>query len=259
MPEFDLDLTGGRERATGGAWDEPILAGHIADKVVDRLVTAVALGVYVPSQQLPTERELAATLGVSRTTIRDALQRLTETGYLEVRRGRNGGYFVLSDWGPSSAERVRRHLVPNWDTFEAMFDARNLIEPVIAGAAAERRTPQDCEAIATALQAYVDALDHDSSRRADESLHRAIAEASHNKVLLALSLQLRAKVSLNLGAEPYSDEVRRMAIEQHQQLAQAVIDGRALDAAAVAAVHFTLSEDLIRDLVRRADEGQGQQ
>ena len=53
-------------------------------------------------------------LGVSRTSVREALKQLTDTGYLEVRRGRNGGYFVLADWGPASAEHVRRHLVANW-------------------------------------------------------------------------------------------------------------------------------------------------
>jgi DNA-binding FadR family transcriptional regulator len=254
--EVELELGNGSGRTAGESWHDPIVTEHIADKVVDRLVTAVALGVYVPSQQLPSERELASTLGVSRTTVRDALKRLTETGYLEVRRGRNGGYFVLSDWGPSSAERVRRHLVPNWKSFETMFDARNLIEPLIASTAAERRTDADCIAISDALREYLDAPDHDHSRRADESLHRAIAEASHNSVLVSISVQLRASVSLNLGAEPYTDDVRRKAVEQHQQLAAAVIEGRAADAAAIAAVHFTLSEGLIRDLVRRAEGGE---
>src|SRR5665647_136333 len=146
-----------------------IVVRHIADDVVDRLVTAVALGVYVPSQQLPTERELASMLGVSRTSVREALKQLTDTGYLEVRRGRNGGYFVLANWGPTSAEHVRRHLVANWSEFEQIFDARTLIEPLIARTAALRRTANDMQQIAAALQAYLDAPDHDASRRADSS------------------------------------------------------------------------------------------
>lgn len=254
---LDLDFGAAFEGPAVEILGEPIVTDHIADKVVDRLVTAVALGVYVPSQQLPSERELAAMLGVSRTTVRDALKRLTESGYLEVKRGRNGGYFVLSDWGPSSAERVRRHLIPNWEAFEGLFDARNLIEPLIARTAAQRRTPADSAAIEIALQAYIDARDHDSSRRADESLHRAIAEAAHNDYLLSISLQLRANVTLNLGAEPYSDEVRRKAIEQHQELANAVIESRPDDAGEIALHHFKLSEGMIRDLVSRAEHEDG--
>lgn len=238
---------------TGHVWGAPIVMRHIADDVVDRLVTAIALGVYVPTQQLPTERDLAAMLGVSRTSVREALKQLTDTGYLEVRRGRNGGYFVLANWGPSSAEHVRRHLVPNWSEFEHLFDARTLFEPLIARTAAERCTASDAIAITEALDAYLAAPDHNASRTADSSLHQAIAEATHNPFLVAISLDFRTRISLNLGAEPYTDEVRRTAILQHRQLVEAVTGGHGDDAAAIAGRHFTLSENLIRELVARAE------
>ena len=106
-------------------------------------------------------------LGVSRTSVREALKQLTDTGYLEVRRGRNGGYFVLANWGPTSAAHVRRQIIANWQAFEQIFDARTLIEPLIARTAAARRTESDMQAMATALRAYLDARDHDASRRAD--------------------------------------------------------------------------------------------
>jgi DNA-binding FadR family transcriptional regulator len=237
----------------------PIVGRRIAEDVVDRLVTAVALGLYVTGQQLPTERELATMLGVSRTSVREALKELTDTGYLEVRRGRTGGYFVLANWGPDSAEHVRRQLVDNWAEFEHMFDARRLIESTIAHAAAERRTGGDMKPIHVALQAYLDAPDRDASRRADSALHRAIAQATHNPILVDLSVDMRTRISLNLGAEPYTEEVRRIAIVQHQELVAAIEEGRADDAAAIAARHFTLTERLMREIVARAgaEEKQG--
>jgi len=234
-------------------WDAPIVSRRVADDVVDRLVTAVALGVYVPGQQLPTERELSAMLGVSRSSIRAALQMLTEGGYVEVRHGRTGGYFVLAEWGPASAAHVRRHLVANWGQFEHVFDARTLIEPLIARTAAARRTQGDMAPIRAALRAYLDASNRDASRQADTSLHRAIAEATHNPILVATSTDLRARITLNLGAEPYTDAVRATAIEQHQQLVEAVAEGRGDDAAGIAARHFDLSEQLIRRLVKRSE------
>lgn len=234
-------------------WGAPIVARHVADDVVDRLVTAVALGLYVTGQQLPTERDLAAMLGVSRTSVREALKQLTDKGYLEVRRGRNGGYFVLANWGPSSAEHVRRQIIANWSEFEHIFDARTLVEPMIARTASARRTDADIAAMAKALQAYLDAPDHDASRRADSALHLAIAEATHNPILVAMSVDLRARITLNLGAEPYTDAARRTAIGQHTELVAAVREGRGDDAAAIAATHFTLSENLIRQLVDRAE------
>ena len=193
-------------------------------------------------------------LGVSRTSVREALRQLTDTGYLEVRRGRNGGYFVLANWGPTSAEHVRRQIIANWSEFEHIFDARTLVEPMIARTAAARRTEADIAAMAMALQAYLVAPDHDASRRADSALHLAIAEATHNPILVAMSVDLRAKITLNLGAEPYTDAVRRTAIGQHTELVAAVTEGRGDEAAAIAATHFTLSENLIRQLVDRAEQ-----
>ena len=190
----------------------PIESRYVADDVVDRLVTALGLGVYVDGQQLPTERELAAMLGVSRTSVRDALKQLTDRGYLEVRRGRNGGYFVLVDWGPDSAHHVRRQLVAHWSEFEHIFDARRLVEPMIARTAAVRRTKGDIAVMQAAVQAYIDAADRNELRLADTALHLAIAEATHNPVLVGMSQDLRAKITLNLGAEPYTAEARRTAI-----------------------------------------------
>jgi GntR family transcriptional regulator, transcriptional repressor for pyruvate dehydrogenase complex len=243
---------GGPPAAAPRSWGAPIISRRVVDDVVDRLVTAVALGLYVPGEQLPTERELAMMLGVSRTSVREALKQLTDGGYLEVRRGRNGGYFVLADWGPKSAEHIHRQLVANWSEYQGIFDARTLIEPLIARTAAERRTSADLEVIAAALQAYIDAPDHDASRLADAGLHLAIARATHNPILVEISVDMRTKISLNLGAEPYTDEVRRIAIGQHKELVAAVAEGRAEDASEVAARHFLLSENLFRDLVARA-------
>lgn len=239
-------------------WGAPIVARRVADDVVDRLVTAFALGLYVPGQQLPPERELAAMLGVSRTSVREALRQLTGEGYLEVRRGRTGGSFVRAEWGPQSAARVQRELVAKWDAFEDVFDARTLIEPLIARTAAERRTDRDLVAIRAALQDYLDAPDHDASRRADARLHLAIAQATQNRILVETSADLRTRISLNLGAEPYTDEVRRTAIRQHQDLVAAIAEGRGDEAARIAAVHFALSEQLMRGLVDRARQtGEG--
>lgn len=255
---LDLDFFGGIDRNRTEA-----LALHggnrnVADQIIDRMVTAIALGVYVPGQQLPTERELAEMLQVSRTVVREALHRLAEAGYIEIRRGRNGGSFVAAGWGPDSAEMIARHLLPNWDRFEAVFDARNLIEPLIARTAAERRTRADVRAIMKALDLYRDADGRDASRQADERLHRAIAGATHNPVLVGMQLKIRSLLSLNLGAEPYTEKIRRTAAHQHAELAAAVEAGDGDLAASIAREHTQLTEKRMRDLVRRVRQAQAQ-
>jgi DNA-binding FadR family transcriptional regulator len=243
----------------GGTLDEPDLASPLTplrlrnagEQIADRLVTAIALGEFVPGQRLPSERELAALLGVSRASVRDALHLLASAGYVDIQRGRNGGAYVQLSWGSESADMVRRTLVPHWQHFEALFDLRRLVEPLIARTATERRTAEDVEQIQLALADYVNAEDREASRAADQALHTAIARATHNEYLASISGQIRAGISLGFQAEPYSDEIRRTAIVQHTRLVEAIAAGDPAAAGAIAAEHFSLTETALRELVER--------
>jgi DNA-binding FadR family transcriptional regulator len=226
------------------------------EHIADRIVTAIALGEFVPGQRLPTERDLASMLSVSRTTVREAIQRLAALGYVDVRRGRNGGAFVLQRWGPDAADMIRRTLLPGWDRFERLFDFRQLIEPLIARTAAERRTDEDVEGIRDTLDAYREAgTDREASRAADQALHAAIARSTKNPYLANLSGLIRTEISLGFGAEPYSTQIRARAIEHHAALADAVASGDPETAATVARSHFALTESVLRDLRKSIDEG----
>jgi GntR family transcriptional regulator, transcriptional repressor for pyruvate dehydrogenase complex len=231
----------------------PLRLRNAAEHVADRLVTAIALGEFVLGQRLPSERDLAATLAVSRTTIREAISRLAATGYVEVRRGRHGGAFVTSGTGPDADEMIRRTLVPGWAQLERLFDFRALVEPLIARTAAERRTPAEASRIRDAVAAYRAAGDdRDASSRADGEVHRAIAEAARNPYLVDLSDRIRHAVSLGFRAEPYSPAIRERAVIEHGELADAVIAGEPGRAAAIAGHHFSITEERLRTLYERA-------
>jgi GntR family transcriptional regulator, transcriptional repressor for pyruvate dehydrogenase complex len=229
----------------------PIAMQTAGEQIAERIVTAIALGEFVPEQRLPAERELAAMLEVSRSTVREALQRLQASGYVTTRRGRAGGTFVSAHQGPDADDMIRRTLVPAWAELTDVLDFRRLIERAIARAAAERRDEADIAAIRAAVDAYDKAADRDSSRLADAALHQAIATATHNSRLAGLSASIRREVSLGFDAEPYTPQVRRRAVRQHPELAQAVIDGDAGRAADLAEEHFSLTEAMLTELHAR--------
>lgn len=251
---IELSLSGVLDGGTEGLLGPRPATKNVGEQLAERLVTAVALGVYVPGQRLPSERELSELVGVSRTGVREAIHRLADAGYVEVRRGRQGGAFVRADWGPQSHDMIRRYLLPNWERFQALLDARLHIEGTIARVAAERRTRADVARMREAHRAYTDAPDRDASRVADQQLHLAVVEATDNPVLTALSVQIRSRVSLGLGAEPYTSSVRAKAAVQHEQLVDAIADGDAELAARLAQEHFGLTERLLRKLVRRVSQ-----
>jgi GntR family transcriptional repressor for pyruvate dehydrogenase complex len=237
---------------------EPVKLRSGGEHVADRLVTAIALGEFVPGQRLPSERELAATLGVSRTTVREAIQRLAALGYVEVRRGRMGGACVLEGVGPEAHEMIRRTLLPEWSNLEGLLDFRQLIEPLIARTAAERIADENEQEIRHALARYLDAGDdREASRAADQAVHAAIAKATGNPYLASLSAQIRRQISLGFGAEPYSPEIRARAVKDHTALAEAIVARRAPAAAKIAERHFRLTETVLRELMSRISERAG--
>ncbi|MGI9005354.1 MAG: FadR/GntR family transcriptional regulator [Streptosporangiaceae bacterium] len=229
----------------------PIAMQTAGEQIAERIVTAIALGEFVPDQRLPTERDLAAMLAVSRSTVREALQRLQAAGYVTTRRGRAGGTFVRTHHRPDADDMIRRTLVPAWAELTEVLDFRQLIEQAIARAAAQRRDAADIAAIRAAVDAYDRAADRDASRLADAALHQAIARASHNTRLAELSASIRREVSLGFDAEPYTPQVRQRAVGQHPELARAVIDGDAALAADLAAEHFSLTEGMLTELHAR--------
>jgi DNA-binding FadR family transcriptional regulator len=234
-----------------GALLTPMPMRTAGERVAERVVTALALGEFSSGQRLPTERELAGMLEVSRTTVREAIQRLQASGYVRTRRGRGGGTFVAADLGPDSDEMIRRTLVPAWQELSELLEFRLLFEKLIARTAAERRDDSDVVAIRRAVDAYAKAANTRASQVADHALHQAIAAATHNRHLVELSARTRREVSLGFDAEPHSPELRNRAVWEHPALAEAVIAANPDRAAQLAAEHFSLTEKMLRELHAR--------
>src|SRR5919206_460115 len=76
---------------------EPVQAPSTFEETVERLGTAIRLGILAPGARLPSEREMAEQLGISRSTLRQAITTLVQSGHLTSVRGRGGGTFVVQE------------------------------------------------------------------------------------------------------------------------------------------------------------------
>src|SRR3982751_7059545 len=83
---------------------EPVQAPTTFEETVERLGSAIRMGLLTPGERLPSERELAEQLDISRSTLRQAITTLVQSGHLHSVRGRGGGTFVASE-PPLAAER----------------------------------------------------------------------------------------------------------------------------------------------------------
>jgi GntR family transcriptional repressor for pyruvate dehydrogenase complex len=219
----------------------------MASSVADRLITAIAVGVYSPGERLPPEREMARSLDVSRVTVRQALKQVSDLGLVEARRGRGGGTFVTTaSWAEIAPETARRTLEIELPRLRDLFDFRCLVEGMIARAAAERRTADDIARLTAALAEFRRATEMEEARRLDRRLHGLICAAARNPHLNALSARLTAAVTLGFGAEPYLEEFFAQAVAEHEELVGHVVRGAAHAADGVAQAHFSLTLETMK-------------
>jgi len=227
-----------------------------ATSLTDRLITAIAVGEYSPGERLPPERDLAASLGVSRATVRQALQHVTELGLIETRRGRAGGAFVASaSWEDVAPDVARRTLETEIPRLLDLYDYRCMAEGMIARAAAERRTADDVAALEKALDEFRAATSMTQARNADRRLHGLITAAARNPHLTSLSAHLTAAATLGFGLEPYTREFYDEALAQHVELVDHVVRGEADAANRCAQAHFRLTLETMRAGLQRARGG----
>ncbi|MCE0488997.1 transcriptional regulator LldR [Pantoea sp. Mb-10] len=235
------------------------------DTLRDRLRAWIHAQHLQPGMRLPAERQLAAMLGVSRSSLREAIQQLISRGELTSKRG--GGTWVSASGEPWAeqqiVEPIRQLLADDPDYRWDILEARHAIEASTAWHAAMRATEADKEKLRLAFDALLklhDCDDPDLAAQADLRFHLAIAEASHNVVLLHTMrgfFDLLQSSVLHSRQRMYTQPVIFNRLnEQHQALFDAVMAGEA-EAARQAAmdhlgfVHTTL-KSLHEDEARQA-------
>jgi DNA-binding FadR family transcriptional regulator len=242
---------------TSGLLAQQLAMPSRVDEITDRLVTAIAIGEYLPGARLPVERDLAASLGVGRMTVRAALARLVERGLLETRRGRGGGSYVVDQWPESSTEAVRRTLSMRLGELRDRCDAICRLHGAVCRAAAEARTAADVADLREALALYRTASSGLAAQQADSRLHLVIMDAAHNAVLKQVLLDLEASVSIGAPAHLWGEpstmrEMELRSLHEHEELIDAIAEGRAEDADTLARAHVGIDFEHIATAMRRA-------
>ncbi|HZD66148.1 MAG TPA: FCD domain-containing protein [Acidimicrobiales bacterium] len=220
--------------------------GPLVDQAVEALAGQVESGTWPVGQRLPSEAALAEELEVGRSTVREAVTILAHLGMLEVRHG-TGTFVTARAPAGGLALWLRRAAVRD------VYEARRAVETEAARLAAARRTPEDLDAIDTAL-AHRDhaqvAASVEAFAEADLSFHRAVVAAAHNPVLAQLFeafADAQRRAFEDLSADPACD---RETAGFHAGLAAAL---RAGDPAGAAAATAGYLDPHVADVARLLD------
>jgi DNA-binding FadR family transcriptional regulator len=213
----------------------PEINGHLGRSMpadlAETLRSRIRSGQLGPGDRLPNERDLAASLGVGRITVREAIRILVDDGYLVSKRGNSGGTYVSDLALPHRAwiERVRAD--PQWAV--DLIEYRKAIEMRAAELAAQRRTSAQLTEMRLAIKEGSEPSSRSAFRQADHRFHLAMAEASGSQRLVTAIVQARGELFVSTDQLVFHDHYTQTR-DEHTAILLA-IKARDTDAAREAA------------------------
>ncbi|MER5428363.1 FadR/GntR family transcriptional regulator [Streptomyces sp. NPDC002588] len=212
--------------------------GTVTQRAIERIKAMIGEGLLEPGQRLPTERELAAQLGISRSSMREAIRALTVLGVVEARHG-SGIYVTQLQAGDLLETFGVVADLSRGPRLVELLEVRRILESTATALAAARITPGQLAVVEGHLAAMNATDDPDEILAHDLAFHRAIAEAAGNETMAAIleglsSRTFRARVWRGFREEGAFDRTRREHAAIHRALAAR--DPEAARAAAAAHV-----------------------
>jgi GntR family transcriptional regulator, transcriptional repressor for pyruvate dehydrogenase complex len=232
---------------TGNGLDGTRKAGKTYERIIQHIRGEISSRKLRPGDRLQPESDLARSLGVSRPTVREALKVLEAQKVLRSSTGPTGGTFVGTIDGAGVAEYLKDSISLLLDvdglTLEELWEVREITDVPAAELAAARRTEQDRFVIEKTVE--MDELKEGVAIVSDISFHRAIAEASKNRMLSlfagSIHTTLRTLAERYVIPEDVLPEVKRISQRQHRLICEAISEQDGALAAARMREHLQLS------------------
>jgi GntR family transcriptional repressor for pyruvate dehydrogenase complex len=220
----------------------------VTEEAIDRIRGLVASGEWGPGTRLPREVDLAAQLGLSRSSLREAVRALSLVRVLEVRQG-DGTY--VSSLAPDlllESTRMATDLLPGRAVLE-LFEVRRLLEPAAAALAAQRLDAAGREALKRELdRMYAAGADVEELVDADAAFHRVLGAAPGNAVLRSLLESISSRtVRARLWHGIADREALDLARAEHTRIYEAIVAGDPELARSAVLLHIETNERWLRE------------
>lgn len=229
----------------GEALFAPVRSQTAFEETVERLGTAIKLGLLPPGAQLPPERELCARLGIARSTLRQALTALGQSGHLHAVRGRGGGTFVSER--PPPADPPSAELIAEWRDVCAWRLAVELGAAVLCAERATEAALAPLDATVAELDGLLD--DFPAYRQADIRFHLGLAEACGSPRVLAAMTDAQGAMTDLIAHIAHPPEVLDSSNLQHRRILSAIRDRDRAGAAQAVTEHLHGTEHILAGLL----------
>jgi len=227
----------------------PVNKSSLSKQVADQLQEAILDGSLKADDRLPTEDELAKRFQVSRPTIREALKRLAAKNLIRSRRGPTGGTFVnhlgTSELSDHLTTASTLYVSMNQISLPEVSSTRLEMESLCCQLACDHRTDADLEKMEFELGQQLDnRISPEDFCAADVRFHRAIAEASHNRMLSFVMYTLIEALQPVANMIAYRFREREIITGQHKRLLGAIREQNKTLACAIIAEQITYLDQL---------------
>ncbi|MGC3003596.1 FadR/GntR family transcriptional regulator, partial [Streptomyces sp. G35A] len=197
--------------------------GTVTQRAMERITAMIREGLLEPGDRLPTEREFAARLGISRSSMREAIRALTVLGVLEARHG-SGVYVTRLETGDLLETFGVVADLSRGPRLAELLEVRRALESTATALAAARITPERLAEVGGHLAAMEATDDPEEILAHDLAFHRAIAAAAGNETMAAIleglsSRTFRARVKRGHQEEGAFERTRREHAAIHRALA----------------------------------------
>ncbi|MEA2688197.1 MAG: GntR family transcriptional regulator, transcriptional repressor for pyruvate dehydrogenase complex [Candidatus Eremiobacteraeota bacterium] len=217
--------------------------------VVDALMPMIASGELPPGSLLPTEPEMSARFGVSRSVVREALRVLGAKGLIEVRHGSGTRVTTPDRWDPLDPQILGalRGRGPSAAVLHDLLEARTIIECEVAALAAERADAEQRDALRDAVETMRASLD-DPERfvSGDSAFHLTLLRAARNRVLERMTQPMHELLRYAQALTDAIPGVLTRALADHEAIAEAVLRRDAAGARDAMRVHLAQTQ---RDII----------
>ena len=226
----------------------PVQSQTAFEETLERLGTAIKLGLLVPGARLPAERELCRQLGISRSTLRQALTALVQSGHLRASRGRSGGTFVAES--PPPAQAPSPALLASW---RDACDQRLAVELAVAVLAAERAEAAELDPLEELIAAMDASLESFAAfRQADVRWHIGLAEATGSQRLIAAMTEAQGQMTDLISYIAHPPELLAWTNRQHATMLAAIRRRDGERAMRIMAEHLKGTEHVLAGLLPSA-------
>lgn len=219
-----------------------IRSGNVYEETVERILQTIKLGFASPGQKLPTERDLASLMGVSRDTVRVAISSLVEAGFLVISRGRYGGTFVSA----SLPRQIRTSAKFESKELEEAILFREVVECGAAYQAAKSNLRLDQQRALHEAHGETSASSASDYRRFDSRFHLLIAEVCGSNKLLEEVAYSRSRINEMLDQIPLLPPNIEHSNQQHGEILDAIVSRNSTLASELMRTHLEGSAALLR-------------